>query len=1044
MTWFKKKSKDKPKKNKDDEIFEDTNASAAPEDIFGDIGLDSTSSASNISNDDQELPSDGSIKIAYDADGNGYYVSHNNEDDSYFDPYSNEPIDISNLYDADGNPFSFVDNNSSSGEYWEQFVGVDGYGHYDDNNEWQWSGYFDDDKQWHSYDEKSDEESLEEPVQEEVTSDEPIVEEVLEQPSEEEVNFDDASQEELVAEELTEQPIEAQLEEPVQEEVTSDEPVIDEVVEQPSEEEVHFDDASQEELVVEDIVEQPTEAQLEEPVQEEVVAQEPIVEPEIEAESIVEELTEQPIEAQLEEPVQEEVTSDEPIIDEVVEQPSEEEVNFDDASQEELVAEDMVEQPIEAQLEEPIQEEVVDNIVAEQPIQKIDDEQMIEVQPVVLQNQKFEIMPNDATTAIIGDFDELSNTLSLANDNVSENSTYQQPSLVQQENVPETFSEPKLNLVFSEVNQQQMPIVQNVPLVKEEKPEPITIEQNLELGIQYPSDVFLSIPKDEPKVNTYKNEEVVVIKESSIGVKESPIEEKIHIKEAIQVQDEPELITIPIEYVTPEVKQVEEAIVTPKFDVKPMMDNNTFKPLMHQDNVIPKVDLVVDSEEKDNVVDTKVILEEDSNKNKGIFNTKSNMKPKPSSFDSCCSECRSQAAKKVKPPVMSSKDYAQGFNHNKKSINDNVNRQDFAIPSEEKIMINNMNVELPFSNLDLENNCDDASSCRMNDFNYESMKLEQEEVPKKTLLSNNDHEKFDITASNILSGINPIDLSEEDLFGLQNYDETIKLSLSKIFDFLTKSRQKSSATYKRISQELKQEIVNVIRLLERSKVEYRDNEKQISMKRNELIRALSVVTSNFANEYRQQANGRDFDKLQNLEDYNKQLLLLIRDNEKRLQVLQTNLSNVRRHYEKGIARISNDFSKMQRLVSSLSASTQSNVGLLESSFNSMREDHYKYQNMFNEFDSFEYDPLKNRSNGLIPTQSSYSKNNISDLNSFNEFDSIYGSNNSSLMNDDFLRSPSSSRFSSSNKWFDNDFESLKPDRTSDLTNFFDEEYDTKF
>ncbi|MDC4184228.1 EAGR box-containing protein, partial [Mycoplasma bradburyae] len=34
---------------------------------------------------------------------------------------------------------------SEEAEYWEQFVGNEEYGHYDENEEWVWDGYFDED-----------------------------------------------------------------------------------------------------------------------------------------------------------------------------------------------------------------------------------------------------------------------------------------------------------------------------------------------------------------------------------------------------------------------------------------------------------------------------------------------------------------------------------------------------------------------------------------------------------------------------------------------------------------------------------------------------------------------------------------------------------------------------------------------------------------------------------------------------------------------------------------------------------------------------------
>ncbi len=126
LEWIRKVFKKKKKKADSQEIAEQN-----PEAVFGDLNLDPSNSGSG------ELPDDGSVKVAYDADGNGYYVSYNEAEDSYFDPYSGEAIDISEMYDAEGNPFSFFPqeaSSESSGDYWEQFVGVDGYGYYDEDN----------------------------------------------------------------------------------------------------------------------------------------------------------------------------------------------------------------------------------------------------------------------------------------------------------------------------------------------------------------------------------------------------------------------------------------------------------------------------------------------------------------------------------------------------------------------------------------------------------------------------------------------------------------------------------------------------------------------------------------------------------------------------------------------------------------------------------------------------------------------------------------------------------------------------------------------
>ncbi|MDC4182815.1 EAGR box-containing protein [Mycoplasma bradburyae] len=77
---------------------------------------------------------------------------------------------------------------SEEAEYWEQFVGNEEYGHYDENEEWVWDGYFDDDNNFIK--EETVEESVEEVV-EDVVEEEPTEEEVSE-----EAEADEASDEE--------------------------------------------------------------------------------------------------------------------------------------------------------------------------------------------------------------------------------------------------------------------------------------------------------------------------------------------------------------------------------------------------------------------------------------------------------------------------------------------------------------------------------------------------------------------------------------------------------------------------------------------------------------------------------------------------------------------------------------------------------------------------------------------------------------------------------------------------------------------------------
>ncbi len=325
---------------------------------------------------------------------------------------------------------------------------------------------------------------------------------------------------------------------------------------------------------------------------------------------------------------------------------------------------------------------------------------------------------------------------------------------------------------------------------------------------------------------------------------------------------------------------------------------------------------------------------------------------------------------------------------------------------DDSIMTNNMNIDLPVSQ-------------------EEPSYPQSREVPKQSLSFDDEYETaskgYDLT-SELLAGQNPVDFTENDLFDSENYDETIKLSISKMYDFLGKSRQKSASTYKRISQDLKYEINSLLRNSEKLRLEFKENEQQIARKKNELMRALADGS--------RIANGKDLDNLQHLQDYNNHLVYTIKENDQRLRVLQTNLSNVQNCYEKRMFRIQNDFLKIQRLVANLSPSHRS-MNLLESSFNSLRRAQDHYQNMLNNYDLVGFDSLSSSGKDLIPSSfGRYGRRrNMFDTSDFGtDFDSY----------DDFGGSRTSELFSDR-------FESLKPDRTSDLDSLLlDDDFSSKF
>ncbi|WP_027119534.1 hypothetical protein [[Mycoplasma] testudinis] len=82
---------------------------SANEAVFGNLWDGSEPVDPNAVEQEEEfqLPEDGSIQIAYDAEGNGYYISYNYDTGDYQDPWSGDVYDISLLYDEQGNPFHF-------------------------------------------------------------------------------------------------------------------------------------------------------------------------------------------------------------------------------------------------------------------------------------------------------------------------------------------------------------------------------------------------------------------------------------------------------------------------------------------------------------------------------------------------------------------------------------------------------------------------------------------------------------------------------------------------------------------------------------------------------------------------------------------------------------------------------------------------------------------------------------------------------------------------------------------------------------------------
>lgn len=338
--------------------------------------------------------------------------------------------------------------------------------------------------------------------------------------------------------------------------------------------------------------------------------------------------------------------------------------------------------------------------------------------------------------------------------------------------------------------------------------------------------------------------------------------------------------------------------------------------------------------------------------------------------------------------------------------------------------------------------------------------------------------------SEIVSG-DQTEISEDSLFKTEKYDEEVKKSFASTLDFLVKSKQDANTVYKKISKELRSEIESLTKNIEKLKIEFKDNEGRIRSQKSEIMRTLSS-DFNPGNNY---TSGRDFDNLQHAQDYNKHLLQTIKDNETRLVVLISNQKQLKVVYENRIIKINSDINKMQKIISSVNSANY-NINLLTNN-QSIINDNNNYQNQVNSFLPTPMNNyLTNPANSLVPFENTvgiynpgndllFDNNNISNIlneyqdrsllsptglipnqSSFNLSDSIF--NKKSLdFNDNFsdplssLSCPSLDEYKSN--YFDDDFETLVPDRTSSLDDLlggnnsfitgtdelFNDNYDTK-
>ena len=195
------------------------------------------------------------------------------------------------------------------------------------------------------------EEFVEEPIEEyevvaEICVEEPAVEETVEEIVEEPAA--EEAVEEIVEEHAVEEVVEETVEEPAVEEA------VEEIVEEPVVEE------TVEETVEEPVVEETVEETVEEPAVEEAV-EETVEEPAVE--EAVEEIVEEPaVEETVEEIVEEPAVEE--TVEEIVEEPAVEE------AVEETVEEPAVEETVEENVEEPAVEETVEEIVEEPAVEE--------------------------------------------------------------------------------------------------------------------------------------------------------------------------------------------------------------------------------------------------------------------------------------------------------------------------------------------------------------------------------------------------------------------------------------------------------------------------------------------------------------------------------------------------------------------------------------------------------------------------------------------------------------------------------------------------
>ncbi|CDN40295.1 hypothetical protein [Mycoplasma amphoriforme] len=254
--------------------------------------------------------------------------------------------------------------------------------------------------------------------------------------------------------------------------------------------------------------------------------------------------------------------------------------------------------------------------------------------------------------------------------------------------------------------------------------------------------------------------------------------------------------------------------------------------------------------------------------------------------------------------------------------------------------------------------------------------LEPKMQPKKfNFLTNRftpPSENLDALTTEIVSG-EPSCLSEDDLFASTTYDNKIKETLLNMVGFLNKASAEATHVYKTIAKELKIEIKNIKQDNEKLRLEFKENENRISAKKSDLLK---TITSDF----KQGTNfntGKDFDSLQHAHDYNKHLNETMKANEERLQVLTNNQVQLKIVYDRRMSKLASDANRLENLLSGADYRDHS-LDMIEENYRNLLKAQDDYRNRLNHFVPTTFPNLKNQ---MLPSTGLFQ-------NDFNEFSDL--------------------------------------------------------